>query len=203
MQNLKPIIAKNIMDLRVAAGMTQLELAEKLSYTDKAISKWERGESVPDISVLVSVAELFGVTLDYLVHEQKEAIPVSELGKDKRRNRGLITGISVAMVWLLATSAYVSTDIALVEPAYRFLAFIWAVPLSAIVWLILNSIWFNQHNNYIIISILMWSLLASVYVTLLMLSLNIWILFVLGIPGQIIILMWSGIKIRRKNKEKY
>lgn len=198
MNDLKPIIAKNIAELRISAGMTQIELAEKLNYTDKAVSKWERGESVPDVSVLMQIAELFGVTLDYLVHEQVKTAPVKELGGDRDRNRSLIMGISIVLVWLIATFVYVSTDIASVEASYRWLAFVWAVPVSAIVWLVFNSIWFNQRINYIIISLLMWSTLAGTYLTLLIAGLNWWILFVLGIPAQIIILMWSGIKMRRK-----
>lgn len=199
MNDLKPIIAKNIQDLRVSAGMTQIELAEKLSYTDKAVSKWERGESVPDISVLLRIAELFTVTVDYLVHEHTEARPVKEFGHDRIRNRGLITGISVALVWLIATLAFVSTDIASVDFSYRWIAFLWAVPVSAIVWLVFNAIWFNKAINFLIISLLVWSLLAAVYITLLLAGAdNRWILFVLGIPAQIIILMWSGIKMRRK-----
>lgn len=203
MNDLKPIIAKNIQDLRVSAGMTQIELAEKLSYTDKAVSKWERGESVPDISVLLRIAELFTVTVDYLVHEHTEARPVKELGRDRIRNRGLITGISVALVWLVATLAFVSTDIASVEFSYRWLAFLWAVPASAIVWLVFNSIWFNKAINFLIISLLVWSLLAAVYITLILAGAdNWWILFVLGIPGQIIILMWSGIKRRKRGTDE-
>lgn len=199
MNDLKPIIAKNIQDLRVSAGMTQIELAEKLSYTDKAVSKWERGESIPDVSVLVQLSELFGVTLDYLVHEHLSAKPVKELGRDKMRNRGLITGICVVLVWLIATAIYVSTDIAAVPRNYRWMSFVWAIPASAVVWLVFNSIWFNQKINYIIISLLMWSALAAIYLTLLIAGSNLWILFVLGIPGQIIIFMWSGIKMRRSN----
>ncbi len=203
MNELKPIIAKNITELRTAAGMTQLDLAERLNYSDKAVSKWERAESVPDVSVLIKIAELFGVTLDYLVHEQQKTAEVTELGRDKKKNRALITGISIVLVWLLATAAYVSTDIASVEYSFHWLAFVWAVPVSLVVWLILNSIWFNQRINYIIISLLMWSALAAVYTTLLICGINLWILFVLGIPAQVIILMWSGIKIRKKIVEKH
>lgn len=202
MKDIKPVIAKNITRLRVAAGMTQVELAEKLNYSDKAVSKWERGESIPDVAVLLEVAELFGVTLDYLVHPQKEEVKVTQLGKDKRRNRGLITGISVVLVWLIATVAFVSTDIASVEFSYRWLAFLWAAPASLVVWLVFNSVWFNKSVNFAIISLLMWTTLAAVYLTLLLAaSLNWWILFVLGIPAQIIIFMWSGIKVRNRNKE--
>ena len=48
MNNIKSIIAQNITDLRRAKGLTQLELAEQLNYSDKAVSKWERAESMPD-----------------------------------------------------------------------------------------------------------------------------------------------------------
>lgn len=205
MNDLKPIIAKNITELRTAAGMTQIDLAESLNYSDKAISKWERGESVPDVSVLLAVAELFGVTLDYLVHEQEAVKPVSELKRDKFKNRALITGISITLVLLVATVAYVSTEMAAVLDVYRWLVFIWAAPVAAIVWLVLNSMWFNKKINYIIISLLVWSCLAAVFLTLYISNFsvsNIWLLFILGIPAQIIILLWSGIKIRRKKKEK-
>jgi transcriptional regulator with XRE-family HTH domain len=69
MSDLKTIIARNIIELRRKNNMTQLELAEKLNYTDKAVSKWERGESLPDIAVLKTIADMFGVGLDYLVSE--------------------------------------------------------------------------------------------------------------------------------------
>ena len=70
MSDIKAIIAKNITALRQNHKMTQIELAEKLNYSDKAVSKWERGESVPDISVLKQIADLFGVTVDYLLGRQ-------------------------------------------------------------------------------------------------------------------------------------
>ncbi len=69
MQDLKPIIAKNIAELRKAASMTQIELATRLNYSDKAVSKWERGESIPDVGVLKEIADLFEVRVDYLLTE--------------------------------------------------------------------------------------------------------------------------------------
>lgn len=201
MNNLKPIIAKNITDLRVAAGMTQIDLAEKLNYTDKAVSKWERGESVPDVSVMLRIAELFDVTIDYIVHEHETIRPVPELKKEKFRNRGLITGISVMLVWFIATAVFIFADIFSVPTEFRWLVFVWAVPVASVVWLVMNSVWFKNKLNYVIISLLVWSGLASIYLTLLVSGIdmfNIWIVFILGIPGQIIILLWSGIKRRKK-----
>ena len=53
MEDIRSIIANNLVILRRKKEMTQTELAEMLNNSDKAVSKWERGESVPDISVLV------------------------------------------------------------------------------------------------------------------------------------------------------
>lgn len=52
---------------RKKADMTQSELAERLSVTRQAVSKWELGDSFPDVSILVLIAEVFGVTLDELI----------------------------------------------------------------------------------------------------------------------------------------
>ena len=206
MENIKQIIAKNITELRQEAKMTQIELAEKLNYSDKAVSKWERGESVPDIAVLAQIAEMFGVTLDYLIraeHEQPE--PPQEVTEDqtaegksspsseglRRRNRGVITGMSILLVWLVATAAFVLIELLPGEPTWHWLCFVYAVPISMIVWLVFNSIWFTKRRNYLIISLLMWTVLATIFFTFLAFGINIRLIFALGIPGQIIILMWS------------
>ena len=68
--DMKRVIAKNMTELRLAKGMTQLQVAERLNYSDKAVSKWERAESIPDICILKEIADLYGVTLDYLVNEK-------------------------------------------------------------------------------------------------------------------------------------
>ena len=65
-EKLKIQIGTNISAFRRQCGMTQAELAERLNYTDKAVSKWERGESMPDVTTLVQLADLFGVSLDDL-----------------------------------------------------------------------------------------------------------------------------------------
>ena len=62
----KLTIAKNLTDLRKISGLTQAQLAEKLGYTDKAISKWEHAETLPDVITLATIADFYGVTLDYL-----------------------------------------------------------------------------------------------------------------------------------------
>ena len=85
--------------------MTQLDLAEKLHYSDKAVSKWERGESVPEIGTLTAIADLFGVTLDYLVRADHDTVRVNPapvvVDDRKRKNHALIAGMSVLLSGLL------------------------------------------------------------------------------------------------------
>lgn len=193
MSDVKQTIAKNITALRQSHKMTQIELAEKLNYSDKAISKWERGESIPDVTVLKSIADLFGVTLDYLLQDSHEAQPepVQEIPGRKHRNHKVITTLSVLLVWLIATLCFVMIDIVCPEVTAKWLSFVYGLPVSMIVWLVFNSIWFNKRRNYLIISVLMWTTLASIILTVLAVGIFTWQPLLLGIPGQIIIYVWS------------
>lgn len=197
MEELRAAVAQNLQALRRQAGMTQASLAEKLNYTDKAVSKWERGESLPDVAVLRDIARLFGVSVDYLLtlEHESEAEPVPLQTRRRRMsNRASITCMSILLVWLIATFAFVVTNIVL--PGFRMnrLLFVYAVPASMIVWLVFNSIWFDRRRNFAIISLLMWSLLAAVFLSLLPLAEGLWQLFVIGIPGQAIIILWSRLR---------
>ncbi len=194
MEDMKTIIAKNIIRLRKNANLTQAELAEKLSYTDKAVSKWERGESIPDVIVMKQLADLFQVRVDDLLTEFDDMQIVKQTKANPSiRNHGFITGMCVLLIWLIATLLFV-----IFESATGFhghwLAFIYAIPATMVIWLIFNSVWFNRRRNFLIVSLLMWSALGALYLNLLMVGFNVWLLFALGIPGQIIILMWSGIQ---------
>lgn len=200
MEDLKIVISNNISELRKAHGYTQFELAERLNYSDKSVSKWERGDSVPDVAVLKEIADLFGVSLDYMVEsEHKIKNEPKQKIKDKIHNHGFITGICILLVWLVATVVYVMIDITTKNVTGHWLAFVYAIPVSMIVWLVFNSIWFNRRRNFAIVSLLMWSILISLFVTFF--QFNIWKIFVSGIPGQIIILLWSRIKLKNQNKE--
>lgn len=197
MQDLRLNISKNIVLLRRKQGLTQIELAEKLSYSDKAVSKWERGESTPDITVLKAIADIFSVTVDYLISENhpedlsdEPAGNEAVIKKIKRRRR-MITGMSVLLVWVIATTLFVILDVAMSGGFGRFLVFVYAVPVSSIVWLVFNSLWHNRRFNYVIISLMMWSLIAAVHLSVIAGGVSIWQFYLLGIPGQIIILLWS------------
>lgn len=182
--------------------MTQIELADKLNYSDKAVSKWERGESVPDIGVLKNLADMFGVTVDYLItaeHDESEeqyGIDVTAIeDKKRRRNRihGMIMGMSILLVWLIAAVIFIPIDITTSGTIAHWLVFAYAIPTSMLIWLIFNSIWFNRRRNYLIISLMVWTLIMAIHLSALLSEYNIWQLYLLGIPGQLIIILWSVI----------
>jgi transcriptional regulator with XRE-family HTH domain len=196
-EDLKPIIAKNITALRQNAKLTQSELADRLNYSDKAISKWERAESIPDISVLKSIADLFGVTVDDLLRSGNAVVTKGEammIRDIRHRNHTVITALSVLLAWFIATFCFVMLDILGKQMVLRWLPFLYAVPVSMIVWLVFNSIWFNTRRNYMIISLLMWTVLLSIVISLLAAGFSAWTLLVLGIPGQVIIFVWSRLQ---------
>ena len=187
-------IRKNLIYLRKNKKLTQMELAEQIGYSDKTVSKWETGESLPNIDTLCALADFYGVTLDSLVKGG-----VEEVNKDKtivkksRYNKFAITMLAMSVSWILCIMLYVY--ISIVDGTSHWILFIWPVPVSFIVALVFNSIWGNRRHNYAIITVLLWTLLASVHLTLLCYANhNLYILYVLGIPLQIAIILWSGIK---------
>jgi len=198
MEELKMVIAGNIGQLRREAGLTQLELAEKLNYSDKAVSKWERGESLPDVGTLKEIAETFSVTVDYLLRpdhpSQVEA--KREYTKRQKRNHAIIAAMSCMLVWWVATFVFANMDVILSHPKNHWLSFVYAVPVTAIVLLVFNSIWGNRRWNFFIISVLVWSILVAVFLTAMAFGLNLWMIFIIGIPAQIIILLWAGLRLK-------
>ena len=201
MRDVRQIIAENLIELRKVNKLTQLELAEKLNYSDKAISKWERGESLPDVEILCQIAELYGVTLDYLVtKDHEEATMEYKISKERANvNKTIITWLSVFSAVLLVVLSYF---LVLTITKYNcWIMFIWMIPLCSTILLIFNCIWGKRKYRYIILSILMWSLLTSV--ALQFMQYNIWLIYCLGIPGEIIILLISRLGyLKRKGYQK-
>ncbi len=199
MKELNDIIAANIAELRKTSGLTQNDLAEKLNYSDKAVSKWERGESIPDVSVLKSIADNFGVTVDYLLTREHKAYAEErkEQRKRKRGNRLIITLISVVIVWLIAVFIFLNFKSFNLGLKGDWLVFIYAVPVSCIVTLVFNSLWGKRLFGFIISSVIWWTLITSVYLTVMVLGGgHIWLLFVLGVPGQAIIFLSSRLRLK-------
>ena len=190
-ERLAAIIGENITRLRKIGNMTQLELAEKINYSDKSISKWEQGNGIHDVRILIRLAELFGVTLDDLVseHVKREVLPRGA----KRRNRAVIVLLSSGLCWLVAVIAYVLLGLFGPELSYKWLAFLFAVPLNSIVVLVFSCIWHWKWIRIVSVSVLVWTVLGCIYLVayaLLGSGYNLWLLFLIGIPLQILALFF-------------
>ena len=113
MKEIREIVSENLTELRKEKKLTQLELAEKINYSDKAVSKWENGEALPDIETLQKLCDFYGVTLDYLTHEgtrkdKKEFV----VDKHKLVNRIAITILVSLSAIMFATVMFVYSLIA-------------------------------------------------------------------------------------------
>ena len=187
MDELKLATASNIIKLRTGAGMTQAELGEKLNYSDKTVSKWERAESVPDAWVLKQLGEIFGVTVDYLIssHDEWEGVPgIKETEPEINFSSGVVTLVSIIGIWTLALLVFV---IFWALGSLQWLLFAAAVPVTLITLLVFNSVWRHGRENKWIVAGLVLSLLLLVYLTLL--RYNPWQILLLIVPMEIIVFL--------------
>ena len=193
MKDIKPIIAANLSELRRKKGLTQAELAVKLNYSDKAVSRWERGDTLPDISVLYELCGFYNITLDDLVNEEAAVVGDAEKTYDKNSlaYRIWATLLSVTIVWLAATLVFIYSNVT-GEQDYFWMAFVWAVPVSCLVLKITGRGIFNSVMKIVTDSCLIWSLLAGIYLQVL--EYNAWMIFLLGVPVQAIIFLWLKMK---------
>lgn len=201
MTDLRTVIAKNICELRTEMRLTQIQLAEVLNYSDKAVSKWERAEALPDVTVLWQIAQYFGVSVDYLLTEKHGTDSQSSVRimKLRRRNRFIVSLMSTLLVWLVAALVFAILLISKVD--HPWLVYIYALPIASIVVLVFNSIWGRRKLNFVIVSVLTWTLLLSIYLTVLLFSsYNLWMLFTVGVPFQIILFFVPGITIIKSAK---
>ncbi len=188
MENLNFIIGKNLQILRKKKKLTQAELGEKFNYSDKAISKWEKGESLPPIDVFYKLAKFYEISIDTIVGEEK--IKPREIEKIDMKKRYLhITLLSVLAVWLVALVLFVFLRIFTTEHILYPMCFAWAVPISIIVGMVFDSIWNNRKLLFWLLSFLVWSTLLCLTVQLL--KFNIWDILFFGVPIQIAIIIWS------------
>ena len=194
MENINIVIGNNIKELRKIHKLTQNDLAEKLNYSNKAISRWESGEVIPDVNTLNKICDIFQIPISQIFESNLTKKQITKQYKFQIGNKLAISLLAVLMVWLTATVAYVYSVITFGDNIWQ--AFLWAIPISCIVGIVFNSIWGKKIINFIIISILVWSTLACVYITFL--QYNMWLIFIIGVPIQIGIILWFNIHRRPK-----
>lgn len=191
MEDIKDIIARNLVNLRMQAGLTQLQLAEKLNYSDKAVSKWERGESIPDLRVLVQIADLYNVTLDQLVGRKKEEKPLKpkmNIGK----KRMLITTLSVVLVWFVCSCVYMVLGFIPAVENYKCFAFIGAPLASCIVLCVFAALWGNRWMKAASTSGIVWSaiLLAHFLLSAFGIVDKMYLFYIAAGVFQVLIILW-------------
>ena len=198
------IIAKNLTFYRKEAGLTQAELAEKINYSDKSVSKWESGNGVPDVYTLMQLAELYGVTLNDLVRADE---PVKKQPRPKNSHVWIML-LSSAIVWVVATGLFIAMQLLLPRVAPWWFAFLYAVAANAIVLIVFAGIWKYKATHFAAITTLIWSAITSVYLTLSFVFKSnnmdysaLWLLFLLGAPLQILECFW-GLFRAKKSREK-
>lgn len=196
-EQLRKNIAKNITELRKASNITQADLAEKLNYSDKSISKWERGDGVPDVIVLNKIAELFGVTLNDLVSDEKPKLPRK---KPYLTNRIIIPLLSVGLVFLIASIAFFILHMIDVWVDKSVLLFAYAVPVSLIVMLIFSEIWWVLTARLLTLSGLIWSFFACVRLTVANEDINY--IFIIAAILQVITVLWFVMRYRSRFRKK-
>lgn len=201
-ENLQSVIAGNIAALRRARGFTQAELAEKLGYSDKSVSKWERGDGLPDVLCLKAMADLFGVSVDYMLTAEHPD-PAAESSPDAapdtadapaeiyQVNRRNITALSAAGVWLLAALVFV---VGLIAGKTLITPFFLALPVSAVVLIVFSSLWGTRTHLFLSVTALVWGVLLAV--CWILRGRDPWLLLTLGIPATVVV--WLSCRVTTK-----
>ena len=193
------LLAENLAYYRKASGLTQLELAEKFNYSDKSISKWERAEGMPDVLVLKSLADLYGIKVDDFFREEKRRLPMSKTSK-----HWFIFGLSEALLWLVFGIAFVVLSLAMPKAFHWWLIFVYAACGSTILALVWSCIYHKRFYQLLATSGIIWTAIASVFLTILLTTTikNLWLLFLIGVPLQALAVLWYFLKTTSKKNKK-
>lgn len=181
---IKQLIASNITYYRKECHLTQAELADKIHYSDKSISKWERGDGVPDVCVLVALAELFGVTVNDMLSEKHKK---SRKAAPKLKH-SIITLMSIGGVWLIATIVFFLLRLIMPELSTAWLAFILAIPASFIVGTTLSAIWHPMYIQFLMQSGLIWGLALTLHLSIRIE--NMYLIYTIAAVMQILFILW-------------
>jgi len=185
-------IARNLTAYRKRCDLTQAQLAEKISYSDKAISKWERGEGVPDTLVMLQLCEIFDISLNDLVADKiKKKAPYF------LRNRFIIAILSCLIVWLVAVLAFVVIGMLKPDLEIAWICYVYAIPVSFIVLVVFSALWGKKWVKFITITGLIWTLLLSIYLSITIFddsAKSAWMIFLIGIPIEVAFLFFFLLK---------
>ena len=195
MATIKENVSNNIVLLRKSRQWTQADLAEMLNYSDKTISKWERGESTPDIEMIYQMSQLFEVPIEYFFQENESITEEVKMINQKIMFKNLAKiSLWIIVVWFIGICIFIYQNLFNKNGTGYWLSFIWPIPASCVI----AFLYFIKYKYFICIpytlSILVWSILASIYLQFLVFGINIWLIFLIGIPMQLIIIITYWLK---------
>ena len=197
--NQQELLAKNLAYYRKASGLTQLELAEKFNYSDKSVSKWERGEGFPDVFVLKSLADFYGITIDDFYQSEHKAVKVSQ---NRRRKQIFLRLLSIGICWLVVLMTFFFLD-TLLGNSYAFkpwLTFIYGTLATGIVWLVWEFIYHQRFLRMLATSVIIWTGALSLFLTFyVIMNLPLPLIFIVAIPLEILEIIWY---LFRRNRKK-
>lgn len=199
-KTLEEIIAENLVYYRKAMGLTQLEIAEKFNYSDKSISKWERAEGLPDVLVLKSLADFYGIKVDDFFKVEKRRIIMS-----KKSRHWFIVGLSESLLWLVFGLTFVVLSLALPGAFQWWLIFLYAAAASFILAVVWSAIYHHKFFQLLTTSGIIWHSILAIYLSLqLNTSIpNLWLLFLVGIPLEGLAILWYFLrKSQKKNQNE-
>ena len=195
MPTIKENIANNIVALRKSRDWTQAELADMLNYSDKTISKWERGESTPDVEMIYQMSQLFDVPIEYFFKENET---ITEEIKQKKQSI-ILRNVAQILLWIIVvfffgTCIFIYQEIGSPNGKGHWLSFIWPVPISFII--ITIHVIIHKYFKCIPYSLsgIVWSVLTSIYLTMIVFGMNVWLIFIVGIPIELIIIISYWLK---------
>lgn len=195
-EQIRRAFAKNLIYFRKEYNITQIQLAEKLNYSDKAVSKWERAESIPDVFVLLKISDMFNCTIDDLLSEKMKK------KKQLPKNRFIISLMSVGLVWLVAVVVFmlwmIIGNYLEVKDAPYWITWFYAILASCIVALIFSKIWGVRWIRFIFVTGINWSTALIIYNHLILASVPAsWLVWCVSAAVQVLIILWY-LLIRKK-----
>ena len=190
LEELRLITASNIIKLRTGAGMTQAELGQKLSYSDKSISKWERGEAIPDAYVLTQIAELFGVSVDYLLSSHDAWEQPEEESDEKPQSYSVNTIIALTLVSVMTVALTVFVTLWIIG-IVEWRIFLIGLSVTLLTYLVLDCVFKHAKKLLYILSAFVMSLLILIYFFI---PEHPWQIFLLAVPAEIIVYLGCSIK---------
>ncbi len=194
MDDLKNIIAKNLVELRTNAGFTQLQLAEMLNYSDKAVSKWERAEAIPDLRVLIQIAKIYNITLDELVSEQAEKPLKPKMNLKKKH--AFICLLSVGLTFFIAAVLFTILYFIPAIESYAGCVFAVAPFASAIILTVFSAVWGNRKTTALSCSAIVWTLVIMVNVFMWKFGSaeKVYLFYIVAAVFQVLIVLWFAFR---------